>query len=56
VQTIPVFNFGKHKDKPVAEVFKKEPSYYDWIMKGDFALDTKNVVSKIFHETMLKKI
>jgi DNA polymerase-3 subunit epsilon len=56
VQTIPVFNFGKHKDKSVAEVFKKEPSYYDWIMKGDFALDTKNVVSKIFNETMLKKI
>lgn len=53
---IPVFNFGKHKDKPLAEVFKKEPSYYDWIMKGDFALDTKNVVSKIFNESMLKKI
>jgi DNA polymerase-3 subunit epsilon len=52
---IPVFNFGKYKDKPVAEVFKKEPQYYDWMIKGDFALDTKNVVSKLFHETMLKK-
>lgn len=56
VNEIPVFNFGKHKDKPVAEVFKKEPSYYDWIMKGDFALDTKNVMSKLFNQTMLKKI
>ena len=55
VNNIPTFNFGKYKDKPVSEVLKKEPQYYDWMMKGDFALDTKNVVSKIFHETMLKK-
>jgi DNA polymerase-3 subunit epsilon len=55
VNNIPFFNFGKYKDKPVSEVLKKEPQYYDWMMKGDFALDTKNVVSKIFHETMLKK-
>lgn len=31
-----VLNFGKHKGKVVAEVFKAEPSYYDWMMKGDF--------------------
>lgn len=55
VNQVPVFNFGKHKDKPVSEVFQKEPAYYDWIMKGDFALDTKNVMSKIFTDTMLKK-
>lgn len=56
VNNVPQFNFGKYKDKPVAEVLKKEPQYYDWMMKGDFALDTKNVVSRIFHETMLKKL
>lgn len=55
LNNIAVFNFGKYKDKPVAEIFKKEPSYYDWMMKGDFALDTKNVISKIFNETMLRK-
>ncbi len=53
---VPVFNFGKYKDKAVAEVLKKEPQYYDWMMKGDFALDTKNVVSKLFHEMMFKKV
>ncbi len=53
---VPVFNFGKYKDKSVAETLKKEPQYYDWMMKGDFAQDTKNVVSKIFHEAMLRKI
>lgn len=44
---IPIFAFGKHKDKPVAEVFQKEPSYYHWIMQGDFALQTKQVVTEI---------
>ncbi|GBL34621.1 hypothetical protein EMGBS15_02160 [Filimonas sp.] len=53
---VPVFNFGKFKDKPVSEVLKKEPQYYDWMMKGDFTLDTKNVVSKLFHEMMFKKV
>ena len=42
-----IFNFGKHKGKPVAEVFKNEPSYYDWIMKSEFALSTKKVVTSI---------
>lgn len=46
-----VFNFGKYKDKPVAEVFKKEPSYYHWIMQGDFALYTKKIVTQIYLAT-----
>jgi DNA polymerase-3 subunit epsilon len=56
VNNIPVFNFGKHKEKPVATVFAQEPSYYDWIMKGDFALDTKKVISKIYFDSKLKKL
>lgn len=44
---IPVFNFGKHKGKPVTEVLAKEPSYYSWIMNGDFTLDTKKVLTEI---------
>ncbi|HRH33469.1 MAG TPA: exonuclease domain-containing protein [Catalimonadaceae bacterium] len=36
-----VFNFGKHKGKVVTDVFRQEPSYYDWMMRGDFARDTK---------------
>lgn len=42
-----VFNFGKHKDKPVSEVLSKEPSYYDWMMNGDFPLDTKKKLTQI---------
>jgi len=42
-----VFNFGKHKNKPVSQVFKEEPSYYDWMMNGDFPLDTKRRLTEI---------
>jgi DNA polymerase-3 subunit epsilon len=42
-----IFNFGKHKGKLVVQVFKDEPSYYDWIMKSEFPLSTKKVVTVI---------
>jgi len=42
-----VFNFGKHKGRPVAEVFRTEPSYYSWMMNGDFPLYTKKVITAI---------
>jgi len=44
---IEVFNFGKHRGKAVQEVFKKEPSFYDWMMKGDFPLDTKRKLTQL---------
>lgn len=46
-KNIEVFNFGKHKDKSVKEVFEKEPSYYNWMMQGDFPLYTKKVLTQI---------
>jgi DNA polymerase-3 subunit epsilon len=42
-----VFNFGKHKNKLVTAVLKEEPSYYDWMMNGDFPLDTKRKLTEI---------
>jgi DNA polymerase-3 subunit epsilon len=44
-KNIEVFNFGKHKGKAVAQVFKDEPSYYDWMMRGEFPLSTKKVLT-----------
>ena len=44
---VEVFNFGKHKGKPVAEVLRNEPSYYAWMMDGDFPLNTKQALTKI---------
>ncbi len=42
-----VFNFGKHKGIAVEQVFTKEPSYYDWMMKADFPLYTKKIIHNI---------
>ncbi len=42
-----VFNFGKHKGRTVTEVFQNEPSYYDWMMKGEFPLFTKKLITSI---------
>lgn len=44
---IPVFNFGKHKGQPVENIFRIEPSYYSWMMDGDFTRDTKKVITDI---------
>jgi DNA polymerase-3 subunit epsilon len=42
-----VFNFGKHKGKTVEEVFRTEPAYYDWMMKAEFPLSTKKLITAI---------
>ncbi|MBQ4138862.1 MAG: 3'-5' exonuclease, partial [Muribaculaceae bacterium] len=44
---VEVFNFGKHKGKPVEEVLRNEPSYYGWMMQGEFPLNTKKVLTRI---------
>jgi DNA polymerase-3 subunit epsilon len=50
-----VFNFGKHKGKSVVQVLKEEPQYYDWMMKGDFALHTKQKLTEILNKSILNK-
>ena len=52
---VEVFNFGKHKGRSVVEVLKIEPQYYDWMMKGDFPLHTKQKLTEILNRTLLKK-
>lgn len=44
---VEVFNFGKHTGKPVEQVLREEPSYYAWMMNGDFPLYTKKVLTEI---------
>jgi len=44
---IECFNFGKHKGKTIEQVIKEEPGYYDWMMKGDFPLDTKRKFTQV---------
>ena len=40
-----VISFGKHKGKTAREVYRTEPSYFSWIMNGEFTLDTKRQFS-----------
>lgn len=47
IDGIPVFNFGKHKGKLVQDVFKTDFGYYDWMMNGDFAEDTKRRLTQL---------
>ena len=44
---IEVFNFGKHKGLPVADVLHINPGYYSWILSGDFTYNTKQVLTRI---------
>lgn len=50
-----IFNFGKHKDKRVVDVFEKEPSYYHWMINADFPAYTKKVLTSIYSK-MHKKV
>lgn len=50
-----VFNFGKHKGRTIADVLKAEPQYYDWMMKGEFPMNTKQKLTEIRTKNMLKK-
>lgn len=45
----PEFNFGKHKGKRVEDVFRTEPSFYSWMMDGDFPRDTKDIITRIYY-------
>jgi len=51
---VEVFNFGKHKGRAVNDVLKAEPQYYDWMMRGDFPLHTKQKLTEILNRTLLK--
>jgi DNA polymerase III subunit epsilon len=44
---VEIFNFGRYKGKPVEQVFRDDPSYYSWMMNGDFPLYTKRVLTEI---------
>jgi DNA polymerase-3 subunit epsilon len=52
---VEVFNFGKHKGKSVEDVFAIEPSYYSWMIQGDFPLYTKRKLEEIYSRFSAKK-
>lgn len=40
-------NFGKYKGKLLTDVLRTDPSYYTWMINGDFARDTKRVLDEV---------
>lgn len=42
-----VFNFGKYRGQVVADVLKRDPGYFSWILNGDFTYNTKQVLTRI---------
>lgn len=51
---VEIFGFGKHKGRRVADVFREEPSYYSWMMNGDFPKYTQKVITEIRLREMKK--
>lgn len=41
------FTFGKHKGKTVEEIVAKDPGFFGWVMRGDFPLNTKQVIKRL---------
>lgn len=52
---VEVFNFGKHKGRAIADVLNAEPQYYDWMMRGEFPMNTKQKLTEIYTRIKLKK-
>lgn len=46
-QKVEVFNFGKYRGQPVAQVLQRDPGYFAWVMQGDFPQNTKQVLMRI---------
>lgn len=53
-QQRPCFNFGKYKGRLVTDVLTKDPSYYAWMINGDFARSTKQWITQIKLSMMAK--
>jgi DNA polymerase-3 subunit epsilon len=50
-----VFNFGKYKGTLVSDVLRKDPSYYDWMMKGEFPAETKKRLTELKLKALAEK-
>ena len=47
---VAVFEFGKFQGKPVGKSLAADPKYFEWILAGDFATDTKNHIRRLVQE------
>lgn len=50
-----VINFGKHKGRLAEDVLREEPSYYAWIIRGDFTKNTKDCFTAVYNRIYNRK-
>ena len=50
-----VISFGKHKGRLAREIWESEPSYFGWVEKGDFTLDTKRQFARLKEQYQQEK-
>jgi DNA polymerase-3 subunit epsilon len=41
------FSFGKHKGQTVDYILEKEPGYFGWLLKAEFPMYTKKILTQI---------
>ena len=46
-ENVECFSFGKHKGQTVENILDKEPGYFGWLLKSDFPLYTKKILTQI---------
>ena len=49
-----VFAFGKYNGQPVADVFRKDKNYYNWILNKEFSSQVKQIARRIMRENQQK--
>ena len=49
-----VFAFSKYNGQPVADVFRKDKNYYNWILNKEFSSQVKQIARRIMRENQQK--
>ena len=47
---VPFFTFGKYQNLPVGRSLAGDSKYMQWILNGDFASDTKRIITRLKNE------
>ena len=46
-QGVETINFGKYRGRPVAEVLRRDPGFFNWVMQADFPQNTKQTFMRL---------
>ena len=49
------YSYGKYKNKTLEEIYNLNPGYFSWILRSEFPLFTKDIITDFLNEKKLKK-